>query len=122
MVDINGITTTLVSTDLARSKAFFDKLGLKLDHEEGGLYYKAGGSDLYIYPREKPPKADHTLFSLSVPDATATMKELKAKGIVGEQYPGMEQDELGISVEPQSGRKGAWITDPDKNIIGVFQI
>ncbi len=120
-MSVHGIHTTAVSTDLDRSKAFYQALGLKFEGEEGGLNFAAGEHKLYIYPRDTPPKADHTLFTLEVDDVTAYLTELKQHGIEAARYPGFEQDELGISIEPQSGRKGAWVTDPDGNIIGLFE-
>lgn len=120
---VTGIHTTLVSTDLDRSKRFYsDVLGLSLDEEaDGGLTYEVGGGRLYIYPRDTPPSADHTLFTLEVDDVAAFLQDLQGKGVEAETYEGFGQDELGIAVEPNSGRKGAWLTDPDGNILGLFE-
>lgn len=120
---------TVPVVDLARAKGFYGgTLGLKeLELAAPELatemaFYEAGeGSQIALYRREEPTKADHTLGSFRVDDAEGTVAALSERGVVFEQYdtPGMETDERGIaSVGPF---KGAWFRDTEGNVLGVFE-
>ncbi|MFZ2137409.1 MAG: hypothetical protein WAV78_10850 [Xanthobacteraceae bacterium] len=48
------------------------------------------------------------------------MRALRAKGVVLESYPFMQQNALGIWTAP-SGAKVAWLKDPDGNLLSLTQ-
>ena len=122
MLSQSALTTSAPVTDLERTRAFYrDKLGLTERHsDEVGVVFEAGkGTTIYLYKRG-PSKADHTIGSFSVADMDAEVAELKARGVVFENYdmPGMKT-ENGIATWGTD--KAAWFKDPDGNILGLFQ-
>jgi len=48
------------------------------------------------------------------------VRALRAKGVVFESYPFMQQNALGIWTAP-SGAKVAWFKDPDGNLLSLTQ-
>jgi hypothetical protein len=48
------------------------------------------------------------------------LRALRAKGVVCESYPFMQQNTLGIWTAP-SGAKVAWFKDPDGNLLSLTQ-
>lgn len=119
------IHPTFVSTDLVRSRDFWEnKLGIHIEETGGpggGLMGTAGGTPFYIYQRDAPPKADHTLASFEVDDLEETMQALAEHGVKAQHYPGWPHDELGIVTDKETGARVAWIKDPDGNIFGLSQ-
>ncbi len=107
--------------DLQRAKKFYqEKLGLKVVKEDpspGAVLQAGGGTMLYIYQRAAT-KADHTAASFMVKDTDATMKELRAKGVVFEEYdmPGLKTVNGVAKMGPW---KGAWFKDTEGNILGI---
>ncbi len=119
------VTPTLPSTDLKRSREFYEgKLGLSIDKEtEDSISFKAGGgTKLYVYKRPPAP-SEHTLAGFSVGDLEATVDELSKKGVKFEKYdmPGLKTNEKGIATSEGEGVRAAWFKDPDGNILAIDQ-
>ena len=121
------VTPTLVVTDLARAKDFYEnKLGLTADSsmtDEMGVLYNAGqGTKLYLYLRQNASTADNTQVSFRVEDIEKTIAELSEKGVVFEHYdmPGLKTDEKGIATIGKL--RSAWFKDQDGNILSVLQV
>ena len=113
---------TIPAEDLERAIKFYKNvLGLKqLDAPEGSATFEAGrGSTIFMYQRART-KAEHTAITFIVDDVEAAFKGLIAKGVKFEQYDmrGIKTNELGIA--DMEGTKGAWLTDPEGNILGLF--
>lgn len=123
MLAATPITTNICTTDIERAKAFYqDTLGLELKADYGpAAFFHAGGAPLFIYQREAPPKADHTVANWDVEDIRATVTWLRERGVQTIRYDGMDQDELGISKRGDNGPQAAWFHDPDGNILGIVQ-
>src|SRR6266404_863512 len=103
---------TLPTTDLQRSREFYEKnLGLRVEKESSqGILYKAGKNTLlYVYQRP-PSKAEHTLASFDVEDIESAIDELTQKGVTFEHYdfPGLKTNEKGIADSDEEGVRGAW--------------
>ena len=121
----NSIAHATVSvTDLARARSFYEgKLGFTPKGEivEGHVVYEAGeGSMFVVYERNDPPKAENTAMGYEVTDVVATVKWLKEKGVVFEEYdfPGLKTVD---GIADVGGNKGAWFKDPDGNILAVSE-
>ena len=119
------IHPTLPAVDLDRAKKFYEgTLGLKVIMEDPspGVLLQAGeGSTIYIYERTAT-KADHTVAGFSVKDVEATVKGLKAKGVVFEDVddPGLKTVEsIATMTTPAGEFKGAWFKDTEGNILAV---
>ncbi len=119
-----AVHPTLPVVDLARAKKFYeDKLGLKVvrtDPSPGAMLQCGKGTMLYIYQRGAT-KAEHTVASFIVDDVEATVKELKAKGVVFEEYdtPGLKTVN---SIFTMGEMKGAWFKDTEGNILAVSNL
>ena len=119
------IHPTLPAVDLDRAKKFYEgTLGLKVIMEDPspGVLLQAGeGSTIYIYERTAT-KADHTVAGFSVKDVEATVKGLKAKGVVFEDVddPGLKTlESIATMTTPAGEFKGAWFKDTEGNILAV---
>ncbi len=113
----------LPAEDMARAKAFYTgKLGLSvlLESAEGTAFGAGNGTMIFVYPYGKT-KAEHTVAGFNVTDAEATVKELRAAGVVFEDYdlPGLKTVD-GIVTLPSG--KGAWFKDSEGNILSVIQM
>jgi len=112
---------TLPVVDLERAKKFYEeKLGLKVirtDPSPGAILQAGEGTNIYLYQRAAT-KADHTTASFIVTDVEATVKELKAKGVVFEEIdqPGFKTVD---GIATMDGLKGAWFKDTEGNILAV---
>ena len=108
--------------DVPRAKAFFaDTLGLAVREEMGGLVLDpAGGTTVFVYPKEDHRPASFTVLNFPVDDLDATVEALTAAGVVFEQYPKLGTDERGIATMEQ-GPRIAWFTDPAGNVLSVHQ-
>ena len=112
---------TLPAVELNRAKKFYEeKLGLKVVREDpspGAILQAGDGTFLYIFQRGAT-KADHTAASFTVKDVEATVKELKAKGVVFEDI-----DVSGFKtvdgIATMGEIKGAWFKDTEGNILAV---
>ena len=80
------------------------------------------GTQLVVYKREEPTKADHTAAGWIVEDLDAVVDGLIGKGVSMEVYdmPGVEFDERGVAVAQDV--KTAWFKDPEGNILSLTQM
>ena len=114
---------TIAVSDMDAAKKFYEgTLGLKVldERSDGSRYQTGGGTWFLVYPSQFAGTAKSTYMSFEVDDVEATVKELRERGVVFEEYdmPGLKTvDEI---AEIQ-GVKGAWFKDPDGNILAVGQ-
>jgi catechol 2,3-dioxygenase-like lactoylglutathione lyase family enzyme len=116
----------LAVKDLDRAKAFYSgTLGLVPSAKQlprPGLRYETqGGTWFLVYPSEFAGTAQNTCMRFEVDDIYATVRELRERGIVFEEYdyPGLKTVD-GVH-EHASGASGAWFKDPDGNILQIAQ-
>jgi catechol 2,3-dioxygenase-like lactoylglutathione lyase family enzyme len=108
--------------DLEKARQFYgETLGLKTSEEHGLLtLHLAGGRDTLIYPKPDHEPANYTILNFPVDDIDSAVDELVERGVRFERYEGFEQDEKGISRDPQ-GPPIAWFKDPAGNILAVLE-
>jgi catechol 2,3-dioxygenase-like lactoylglutathione lyase family enzyme len=112
-------------SDMDRAKEFYEgKLGLSGGDEtgDGGHDYPcAEGTLLHIFPSpEGAGKSPSTIAGFDVQSIEATVEELSANGVAFESYgEPLNTDERGIATFPEG--RGAWIKDPDGNVLGLFE-
>ncbi|MDW7733629.1 MAG: VOC family protein [Methanolobus sp.] len=111
--------------DLAKAKAFYgDTLGLEVTEEKnmGLKIHIAGGMEVFIYPKEDHQPATFTVLNFMVDDIDRAVDELKARGVVFEQYEGeLQTDEKGIHRSfPEENFNIAWFRDPAGNFLSVL--
>lgn len=116
------VTVVLPAVDIERARKFYtEKLGLKENKPmPGGANFECGsGTEIFLY--ERPPvTVEHTQASFAVDDLDAEMNELRARGVVFEEYdmPGMKTVK---GVATMDKWKSAWFKDSEGNILALGQ-
>ncbi|RKE19181.1 VOC family protein [Streptomyces sp. TLI_171] len=110
-------------TDLGRAKQYYrDTLGLTLAREsEEEVTFRSGSTEFGMYETPYGGQAGHTLASWKVADLDAEMTELRARGVVFEEYdlPGLKTLD---GVAENDGMRAAWFKDPDGNVLCVNEV
>lgn len=111
------------TTDADRALHFYrDTLGLDLVGDDGfGLVFRSQEATLRVVRVERLAPASYAVVGWRVPDLESAVLQLAAKGVRCEQYPGMEQDALGVWTAP-GGARIAWFKDPDGNTLSLAQL
>jgi predicted enzyme related to lactoylglutathione lyase len=121
MLREHPIHAVIPATDLERARAFYaDKLGLTPTREEpaGLVYVTPGGAWFRLYRTPYAGTAQHTIAGWEVEDLEAEVAELKASGVVFEEYhAGQLQTVDGIATT--QGGRAAWFKDSEGNILGL---
>jgi catechol 2,3-dioxygenase-like lactoylglutathione lyase family enzyme len=108
-----------------RARAFYEHvLGLEFVSEDPfALVFNANGVTVRVADvssvRDFRP-ASFTILGWQVPSAEATVRDLQARGVTFERFPGMQQSQMGIWASP-NGAKVAWFKDPDGNVLSVTE-
>jgi catechol 2,3-dioxygenase-like lactoylglutathione lyase family enzyme len=131
MTNFIGVSARLPAQDLERARAFYsDKLGLTpVEERPGGLRYQCGSGSFAIFTTRGAPSGTHTQLALEVEDLESTMAELRARGVVFQDYdfPGMKTQNGLTEVEGNYpsrggvGERACWFYDSEGNLIGVGQ-
>ncbi|SRR6266481_9397421 len=109
--------------NVARARKFYEeKVGLKPKQEyAGGVIYECGnGSWAFMYPSPGAGTSKASTAFWAVDDVAAEVAELKARGVVFEEYnmPGIKMEN---SIATGGGAKTAWFKDTEGNILAVSQ-
>lgn len=125
MIGDHRVSAVLVSTDLERSRDFYEnKVGLRLSPEtiKNHLLFECGnGTSLLVYGRPRANAADHTQVRFWTTDLEKDVAALLERGIAFEEYDtGAFKTIDHIVTSPGIGRS-AWFKDPDGNTIAIFQ-
>jgi catechol 2,3-dioxygenase-like lactoylglutathione lyase family enzyme len=116
------IHATIPASDLARAKQFYsEKLGLTAIETPGGLIYQCRDSWFLVFPTRGAGTAPHTLAGWATDDLEAEVAELKARGVVFEEYdlPGLKTVDGIATTGPN---RAAWFKDSEGNILGLVQL
>ncbi|MFP5311195.1 MAG: VOC family protein [Actinomycetes bacterium] len=120
------LMAVLPAKDMDRAKEFYrDKLGLEPAQSIGNenLIYRCGkGTGFLLYRTDNAGSARNTQMSWGVEDVDREVEELRARGVVFEEYdmPGLKT-ENGIATMEGMG-KGAWFLDSEGNILNISSI
>jgi catechol 2,3-dioxygenase-like lactoylglutathione lyase family enzyme len=117
------VTCMLPVKDLARARQFYEeRLGLEAlgAKPDGKFVYACGGTELALFPKPEGTKAEHTAISFRVGDIRSAIAELKARGVVFDDYdlPGFKTVE---HVCVLGSEKAAWFRDPEGNILCLHE-
>jgi catechol 2,3-dioxygenase-like lactoylglutathione lyase family enzyme len=130
MLDSADVSTRLPARDLKRARSFYsEKLGLEpVEERPGGLLYHCGRGWFALYQSAGTASGAHTQMAWEVADIEATVTELRARGVVFEEYdlPGIRTVDgiatiAGNYPSKGVGEKGAWFRDSEGNLLGVGQ-
>ena len=110
-------------SNVARARKFYEgTLGLTPKEEyAGGVIYECGnGSWVFMYPSPGAGTSKACTAFWAVDDVAAEVAELKARGVVFEEYdmPGIK---MVNSIATAGGAKTAWFKDTEGNILAVSQ-
>ncbi len=109
--------------NVARARKFYEgKLGLRVKEEyAGGVIYECGnGSWVFMYPSAGAGTSKASTAFWTVADIEAEVADLKARGVVFEEYdqPGLKTLN---SIATGGGARTAWFKDTEGNILAVSQ-
>ena len=125
MLSDHRVSAVLVSTDLERSRAFYEeKVGLTLSPQtiKNHLLFDCGdGTTLLVYGRPSGNQADHTQVRFWTADVDKDVAALAARGVVFEEYDFESFKTVDHVVTSPGIGRSAWFKDPDGNTIAVFQ-
>jgi catechol 2,3-dioxygenase-like lactoylglutathione lyase family enzyme len=122
--------TRLPAKDLDRARAFYaEKLGLEpVEQREGGLRYVCAAGEFAIFASAGGSSGTHTQMGWEVEDIQATVRELRRRGVVFEEYdlPGLKTVDgiaeiRGNYPSKGTGERGAWFRDSEGNLLGIGQ-
>jgi catechol 2,3-dioxygenase-like lactoylglutathione lyase family enzyme len=117
------IHSALPATDLQRARNFYaDKLGLTPESEgPDGLFYRCGAETWFlVFPSGGAASGTHTQMTWNTADIQAEVAELKARGVVFEEYDTSEVKTINhVATLEQS--KGAWFKDSEGNLLALGQ-
>jgi predicted enzyme related to lactoylglutathione lyase len=120
----NRISAVVSSTDLERSREFYEeKVGLTLSPETipNHLLFEAGeGTTLLVYRRPSPNLADHTQVRFWSADVASDVSELVRRGL---EFDLVEFGDFKMAnhVLTTPVGRSAWFKDPDDNTIQLMQ-
>jgi catechol 2,3-dioxygenase-like lactoylglutathione lyase family enzyme len=122
MLDSSRAFSGFAVDDLERAQQFYGgTLGLSTSEDNGLLFlHLAGDRGTLIYPKPDHTPATYTILNFPVDDIDAAVDELAERGVSFERYDGFDQDEKGISRDP-NGPPIAWFRDPAGNILSVLE-
>lgn len=111
--------------DLNRARRFYgETLGLEQDGgtQEGAVTYRTGETRLVVYQSDAAGsnRANAVAWS-GGGDVEAIAEELRARGVVFEEYPDMGMA-IDNGVHSSGNFRGIWFKDPDGNILHVHSM
>lgn len=130
MLKDGRVATRLPAQDLERARAFYaERLGLEpVEEREGGLRYVCAAGEFALFESVGSSSGDHTQMGWEVDDIEATVRDLRARGVVFEEYdlPGLETvdgiaDIEGSYPSKGTGERAAWFRDSEGNMLGIGQ-
>jgi catechol 2,3-dioxygenase-like lactoylglutathione lyase family enzyme len=125
------VATRLPAQDLDRARRFYaEKLGLEPDEERpGGLRYQCREGWFALFESSGRPSGEHTQIAFEVDDLAQTVRELRARGVVFEEFDspvprtwdGIASVDGNYPSTGASGERAAWFRDSEGNLVGVGQ-
>ena len=120
MLTMAPIRAYIPATDVARARKFYEQIvGLTPGEDyAGGVIYECGGTEVFLYPTSNAGTSKASQAYWQVEDVEAEVAELKARGVVFDEYEGMA---MRISINTGGGAKTAWFKDTEGNILAVSE-
>lgn len=118
---------SLPAHDIERAVRWYEeKLGLKpvMDLGPVGQLFRSGGTSWLLYQTPSAGTGKHTLGGWVVPNLDDAMRDLRAKGVVFEDYdlaPDGPTTENGVARDTGGGA-GAWFKDSEGNVLGLTEL
>ena len=123
MLADHPIHTALPAADLERARRFYaEKLELTPESEApDGLFYRCGENTRFLlFPSQGTASGTHTQAGWTVDDIEAEVADLKARGVVFEEYDTPYLKTIN-SVASTGQTKAAWFKDSEGNLLVLLQ-
>lgn len=130
MLEWSDVATRLPVQDLERARSFYaEKLRLEpVEERPGGLLYRCASGSFALFIPSGASSGDYTQMAFEVTDLRATVRALRVRGIVFEEYdlPGLKTVDGIAEVAGNYPSKGlgelaAWFKDSEGNLLGIGQ-
>jgi predicted enzyme related to lactoylglutathione lyase len=120
MLSLAPIRSYIPVLNVPRARKFYEQtVGLTPKEEyAGGVIYECGGSIAFMYPTPNAGTSKASQAFWEVENVEAEVAELKARGVVFEEYEGMAMKN---SIATGGGAKTAWFKDTEGNIMAISQ-
>jgi len=123
MLQNSPLYSYIPARDVERARAFYERtLGFKPKIEiNGGVVYEfSKGTACFLYPTPNAGTSQASQAFWEVDDVEREVAELKARGVVFENYD-MPGDKSPSGVVTAGGAKAAWFKDSEGNIMAIIQ-
>jgi predicted enzyme related to lactoylglutathione lyase len=120
MLSTAPIRAYIPALDVQRARNFYEQMiGLtpKQDYA-GGVIYECGGTEVFLYPTDNAGTSKASQAFWQVDDVEAEVAELKARGVVFEEYEGFAMKN---SIATGGGAKTAWFKDTEGNTLAISE-
>jgi catechol 2,3-dioxygenase-like lactoylglutathione lyase family enzyme len=117
------VIATLPVSDLERARRFYSEtMSLKPLREtpEGLQYECSDGSRFLLYVTEELPQSNHTQLAFVTRDVEAEVADLKADGVVFEEYDLPHLKTVHSIAYSRTG-ESAWFRDSEGNLLALNQ-
>lgn len=114
---------TIAVKDLETARKFYeDKIGLEREgSDQGGvLTFRSGSSRITVYVSKFAGTNKATSATWVVPDAEKIVADLKSRGVRFEHYDDLPGLTRKGDLHVYGSFKGAWLKDPDGNILHIL--
>jgi catechol 2,3-dioxygenase-like lactoylglutathione lyase family enzyme len=123
MLPERRVHVTLPVADLDRARAFYEgRLGfVPHDVQPTAVLYRAGEGTVFAVTKGTAlASGAHTQMAFTVDDLSAEVADLRARGIVFEEYdfPNFRTVD---GIAPVGPNRAAWFKDSEGNLIGVIE-
>jgi catechol 2,3-dioxygenase-like lactoylglutathione lyase family enzyme len=127
MLNKARIEARLPTQDLARARRWYaEKLGLEpVEERHGGLRYEGAPGVFCLFDSAGAADGSFTQLSFYVDDIAAAVADLRARGVVFEDYDGTVNGIMDIEGNyPSKGRgeRAAWFRDSEGNLLSIGQV
>jgi catechol 2,3-dioxygenase-like lactoylglutathione lyase family enzyme len=121
MLANNPLIAFIPSKDAARSRIFYEALGLCFVRDDDfAIVMDANGTMIRIVRIDDFTPFPFTILGWQVEDIHKVVAEMTGKGVQFARYTFLQQGPDGVWDAP-GGAKVAWFTDPDGNTLSVSQ-
>jgi catechol 2,3-dioxygenase-like lactoylglutathione lyase family enzyme len=122
MLSQNEVMAFIPTKNAVEARTFYEgKLGLRfVSDDDFALVVESGKTVIRITKVGQFTPERFTILGWRVLNIEEEVRELSARGVSLQRFPGMEQDDLGIWNAP-GGTKVAWFQDPDGNVLSLSQ-
>lgn len=118
MIELSQTFSGFSTDDIEAAQLFYaEKLGLPVTESNGMLQLDLAGRKHLIYPKKNHQAASYTALNFPTSDIAGTVAELRSRGVVFENYPGVSED----GIMRQGGPLIAWFKDPAGNILSIIE-